>query len=129
MIDNSLLFKLIKFCCVGFSGMIVDFGSTSLLKEKLKINKYIANSVGFIQAATSNYYINRFWTFHSQNSHVMNEYLSFISIALVGLIINNFIIYGLNDRLKLNFYVSKFLAVLVVTIWNFGLNYLITFSS
>lgn len=36
---NLLLLKLIKFLAVGFSGMLIDFGATWLLKEKLnKIN-------------------------------------------------------------------------------------------
>ncbi len=128
MLQNILLLKLIKFCCVGFSGMILDFGTTSILKEKLKLNKYFSNSMGFALAATSNYFINRLWTFQSENSHVITEYLSFITIAVMGLLINNAIIYALNDRMKLNFYVSKLMAILMVTFWNFGLNYLITFA-
>ncbi|OQC33736.1 MAG: GtrA-like protein [Bacteroidetes bacterium ADurb.Bin057] len=55
MIDKIFILKFIKFCVVGASGMVVDFGVTWILKEKLKVNKYIANSTGFILAATSNY--------------------------------------------------------------------------
>jgi hypothetical protein len=32
---------------VGASGLIVDFGLNFLFKEKWKVNKYIANGVGF----------------------------------------------------------------------------------
>ncbi|HEY5470253.1 MAG TPA: GtrA family protein, partial [Bacteroidales bacterium] len=88
---------------MGFSGMLIDFGTTWLLKEKVKVNKYIANSTGFILAATSNYIWNRFWTFHSENSHIATEYFSFILISLVGLAINNLIIYIVSDRMKFNF--------------------------
>ncbi|MCL1932749.1 MAG: GtrA family protein, partial [Candidatus Azobacteroides sp.] len=63
MIDKLFFLKLLKFCVVGFSGMIIDFGTTWFLKEKIKINKYIANSCGFILAASSNYFWNRIWTF------------------------------------------------------------------
>lgn len=128
MINEFLVQKFIKFCVVGFSGMLIDFGATWLLKEKVKVNKYIANSTGFILAATSNYIWNRFWTFHSENSHIATEYFSFIIISLVGLAINNLIIYILSDRLKFNFYLAKLFAIGVVTIWNFIMNYLITFS-
>lgn len=125
--DQLLLLKFIKFCVIGFSGMIIDFGTTWLLKEKARINKYIANSTGFILAATSNYIWNRILTFHSGNHLIVIEYLSFFLISLAGLGINNFIIFILNDRLKLNFYVSKLVAVVVVTCWNFSMNYLVTF--
>ena len=46
--------QFIKFCVVGFTGMVVDFGITFLCKEKLRLNKYISNSLGFVTAASSN---------------------------------------------------------------------------
>jgi len=127
MIDELLLWKFLKFCIVGSSGMIIDFGTTWLLKEKVRINKYIANSSGFILAATSNYLINRYWTFHSENPKVATEYLSFILISVAGLGINNLVLYLLTDKMKLNFYLSKLFAIGVVTLWNFSMNYLFTF--
>jgi len=127
MIDELLLWKFLKFCIVGSSGMIIDFGTTWLLKEKVRINKYIANSSGFILAATSNYLINRYWTFHSENPKVATEYLSFILISVAGLGINNLVLYLLTDKMKLNFYLSKLFAIGVVTLWNFYMNYLFTF--
>jgi putative flippase GtrA len=125
--DKVLFIKFLRFCLVGFSGMIIDFGTTWLLKEKVRINKYIANSVGFTLAASSNYLWNRIWTFHSENRHIFTEYSLFIAISLAGLAINNFVIFLLNDKLKLNFYLSKLIAIGVVTCWNFIMNYLFTF--
>lgn len=127
MINKLILWKFFKFCVIGFSGMLIDFGTTWFLKEKVRINKYIANSTGFILAATSNYIWNRFWTFHSENKQVVTEYFSFLLISLAGLGINNLVIYLLHDKMKLNFYVSKLIAIGVVTLWNFIMNYLITF--
>jgi putative flippase GtrA len=128
MIDILFILKFLKFCAVGFSGMIIDFGTTWLLKEKLKLNKYIANSCGFVLAASSNYMLNRVWTFGSHNRRIVFEYFSFVGIAITGLVINNVIVYVLSDKLKWNFYLSKTVAVGVVTIWNFGMNFLFTFK-
>jgi putative flippase GtrA len=128
MIDRIFLLKFLKFCAVGFSGMLIDFGTTWLLKEKVRVNKYIANSTGFILAATSNYIWNRLWTFQSENSQITFEYLSFIIISVIGLGINNLVIFIFSDKLKFNFYFSKLIAIGVVTIWNFIMNYLITFQ-
>lgn len=127
MLNSIFILKFIKFCVVGFSGMIIDFGTTWLLKEKVKLNKYVANSTGFILAATSNYFLNRIWTFDSHNSSVETEYLSFLAISLVGLLLNNLFIYIFSDRYKINFYLSKAFAIGLVTLWNFGMNYLFTF--
>ena len=125
--DKLIFIKFIKFCLIGFSGMIIDFGITWLLKEKVRINKYVANSIGFTLAATSNYVWNRYWTFHSENNLIVTEYFSFILISLAGLAISNFVIFLLCDKLKLNFYFSKLIAIGVVVIWNFIMNYSITF--
>jgi putative flippase GtrA len=125
--DDLLLVKFIKFCVIGFTGMIIDFGTTWVLKEKAGINKYVANSTGFILAASSNYFWNRTWTFRSESQLIAKEYFSFFVISAAGLGINNFIIFLLNDRLRLNFYLAKLIAVGVVTCWNFTMNYLITF--
>ena len=126
-IDHLILVKFIKFCVVGFSGMIIDFGTTWILKERIKLNKYIANSSGFILAATSNYIWNRIWTFESASTKIATEYFSFLLISLAGLGINNFVIFVFHDRLKLNFYLAKLVAIGVTTAWNFLMNYLITF--
>ena len=128
MIDKMIVLKFMKFCFVGLSGMVIDFSITWLLKEKIRTNKYIANSTGFVLAASSNYILNRFWTFQSKSGHIATEYFSFIIISIVGLAINNLILYFLTDRQKLNFYFSKLIAIGIVTFWNFIMNFLITFS-
>jgi len=127
MIDKIIFFKFLKFCIIGFSGMIIDFGITWLLKEKLKVNKYIANSCGFVLAASSNYFWNRIWTFKSHNDHIGTEYLSFFTISIMGLCLNNLIIWILSDKMKWNFYLSKVIAIGIVTLWNFGMNFFFTF--
>lgn len=127
--DKILILKFIKFCAVGFSGMAVDFGTTWLLKEKAKINRYVANTCGFVLAATSNYILNRIWTFESRNREIATEYLTFFIISLMGLAINNLILWALSDKLKWNFYLSKVCATVVVTLWNFCMNFFFTFAA
>ena len=95
--------QFFKFCVVGGSGVFVDFGVTYLCKEWLKLNKYVANSLGFLCASTSNYILNRIWTFQNENPDITGQYLRFLGIAAVGLVIN------------------------VVTFWNFFMNYFFTF--
>ncbi len=125
---NDILFKLIKFGFVGASGLVIDFGLTYLFKEKVRINKYVANAIGFSAAATSNFFLNKIWTFEDNNTAVLNQYFLFIGIALAGLAINQLVLYLLHHYLKTNFYVAKLLATAVVMFWNFALNYLFTFQ-
>lgn len=121
--------RFIKFCVVGGSGVVVDFGITYICKEWLRLNKYIANSLGFVCAATSNYFLNRIWTFESADPRITRQYLTFFLISAAGLAINNLIVYALNDRAGVKFYLSKLIATAGVTLWNFFMNYYITFTS
>lgn len=123
----DFIFKLFKFGIVGFSGFFVDFLSTWLCIEKLQINKYISNSIGFSIAATSNYILNRIWTFQSSSKEIVKEYAFFLFISFIGLGLNNLFIFILNGKLKINFYYSKIFAISMVVIWNFLANYYFTF--
>jgi putative flippase GtrA len=127
-VSKAFLWKFLKFGIVGFSGLFVDFGVTYVCKEWLKIQKYVSNSIGFTAAASTNYILNRIWTFQSQDPNIALEYTAFFIISLIGLGINNFILWLIITRFKLNFYLSKLFAIGVVTVWNFLANYFITFA-
>ena len=124
----GFLLKFLKFGVVGFSGVFVDFGITYLTKEIFRVQKYIANAIGFITAASTNYFLNRIWTFESTNPKVMIEYTEFFVISLIGLGINTLVLWLLVSRFKMNFYVAKIFAIAVVTVWNFLANAFITFN-
>lgn len=127
-LTRAFILKFIKFGIVGFTGVAVDFSITYICKEWLRIQKYVANSIGFTVAASSNYILNRIWTFKSQDPNIALEYTEFLLISLVGLGINNFILWIVHSKFKQNFYISKLFAIAVVTIWNFFANYYITFA-
>jgi putative flippase GtrA len=121
-----MILRFIKFAIVGFSGMVIDFSITILLKEKLKVHRYVASSAGFITAASSNYIMNRIWTFRSTNPEIFREFGTFILISACGLALNNFILYIFEKRA--GFYPAKILATGVTILWNFFANYYLTFS-
>lgn len=125
---RGFLFKFLKFGAVGFSGLFVDFGLTYLFKEVFHVQKYVSNAIGFMMAASSNYILNRIWTFESTNPNIALEYTEFITISLIGLVINTAILYLLVSKLRMNFYLSKVFAIAVVTLWNFFANLLVTFA-
>ena len=106
-LTREFLLKFLKFGVVGFSGVFVNFGVTYVCKEWLKWNKYLSNILGFIVAATSNYILNRLWTFQSSNPQIGVEYAKYFGIALVGMGLDTLTVYVLNGKLKWNFYLSK----------------------
>ena len=125
---QDFLTKLIKFCIIGFTGLVVDFGLTYLSKEIIRIQKYISNGIGFTVATSTNYFLNRVWTFKSTNPDVFIEYTHFLFISMTGLAINSFILWFLVSKFKNKFYFSKLIAIIITTFWNFFANYLYTFA-
>ena len=122
-----LIIKFIKFLTVGLSGMIIDFSITYICKEKLVINKYVSNSLGFSIAAISNFFLNRYFTYKSNSSEIATEFYWFMGISIISLFIYNGIVWIGINKLNFKFYSSKMLAVFFITFWNFFAHLLITF--
>ena len=129
---RPLITKFIKFGIVGASGMLVHFSVLYLFKEVVGLNPFLANTIGFVTAATTNYILNRIWTFHSQEKQVAVEYLKFILVSIIGLGVNNGTMWITGKLLPdwfedWRFYLIWVFAVGVTTLWNFFGNMLFTF--
>ncbi|MBP5341140.1 MAG: GtrA family protein [Bacteroidales bacterium] len=139
---RPLILKFLKFGIVGASGMLVDFGVLILMRDGVGLPDLWANTISFTCAATSNYFLNHIWTFRSKDKQVGVEYLKFLLVSVVGLGINNGVLFlsshlwpeaynasitllGMNIDV---FYLFKLLAIAITTIWNFFGNMLFTFK-
>ncbi len=121
--------KFIKFGLVGCSGLVIDFSITWLCKEKFRLNKYLSNSIGFCFGVVNNYFLNKYFTFHNNDTNISSQFLSFLIISLIGFSLNNFFLYLLQKKTKINFYICKGIVTMIVFIWNFSANTLYTFAT
>lgn len=139
---RPLITKFLKFGIVGASGMVVDFGILYLLRDIVGLPDLWANTISFTCAATSNYFLNRIWTFRSHEKQVGVEYMKFFLVSVVGLGINNGVLllshllwpvayesgtFCLGVCIDF-FYLFKLLAIAITTLWNFFGNLLFTFK-
>lgn len=129
LLEKAFILRFLRFCVVGVTGTVIDFGLTWLCKEKFHIPKFLANAIGFVVAATNNYILNRIWTWGSTSEQVGIEYAKFFIVSLIGLGINTLILYLMNEKMKINFYISKVFATAVVMLWNFFANNFFTFAA
>ena len=127
--------RLVRFGVVGFSGFCVDFGTTALLNEVFGVWFYLATGVGFCLGATSNYILNRKWTWRSDNPDVAGEFAKFFGVSLIGLGIHYVVFWGCTQVGWLvlggvvdNYWTSKLVATAVVMVWNFLANNYYTFK-
>lgn len=131
---RPLITKFIKFGVVGASGFVIHGGLLYLLRDVVGINQFVANIIGFIAAASSNYFLNRWWTFRSKEKQMGVEYLKFILVSVVGLGINSGTLWVMSQLVPEwtgegdpRFYLLWIVAVGVTTMWNFFGNMLFTF--
>ena len=132
---KPLITKFVKFGIVGASGFVIHGGLLYLLRDVVEINQFVANIIGFVAAATSNYFLNRWWTFRSQEKQVTVEYLKFFLVSVVGLGINTGSLWLLTHLVPSwtgegdwRFYILWLIAVGITTLWNFFGNMLFTFK-
>ena len=85
--------EFLKFGVVGLMVVGINFLVTWLCKEKVGINKYISNSVGFSFAVVNNFLWNRYWTFEANNQPIGEQFLKFVLIAVAGLAINTLLLF------------------------------------
>ncbi|MCW3127319.1 MAG: glycosyl transferase family 2 [Bacteroidetes bacterium] len=127
VIDQALLSKALKFAVVGLSAFLVDFGTVYTFKEKVKLNKYIANTIAFIVSASFNFALNRAWAFGNHDPEIVTQAVKFAVSMTIGFLIATGVIYVFSDRLRMNFYFSKLLGISVAMIWNFTMANLVIF--
>lgn len=128
IIDPIFFEKVIKFVVVGSSAFVIDFSCTYFFKEKMKVNKYVANTLAFVIAASYNFVLNRWWTWGVQDQQVVMQAFKFAGVMTTGLIITSGLIYIFSDRMKVNFYIAKLIGVSVAMVWNFTMNNFVTFG-
>ncbi len=134
-----MLKRFLKFAVVGSIGFIVDFATTALFYEVVGLTMLIATGIGFCFAATSNYVLNRLWTWRSTNPNIRAEYIKFFIVALVGLGLHYIVYLGSISAVPSSLtvmdftitaeWLSKLIATGVVMFWNFGANNFYTFRT
>ena len=124
----------VKYCIVGGTAAVVDFGILFGLTEFfLGIQYYLVSAtISFVFSALTNYTLNRRWTFRSDGKK-RRQIPIFFTVATMGLLINNFIMFlGMEGLLLKNiqygYLLAKVIATGLVLIWNFLGNKYITFN-
>lgn len=127
--------RFVKFAIVGFSGLIVDFTVLNILAHIFDVASWLALAIAFIVAATNNFIWNRLWVYPESRQHSLwKHFPTFLIVNLVGLLINEGILFAFeipitilagSEIIGLN--VTKAIAAVIVMIWNFVVNRLVTF--
>lgn len=117
---TKLINKIIKFSIVGGIATIIDFICLYIFKEYLNIDVILANTLSFIISVIYNYIASITLVFDiNKNKNKKLKFVLFIIFSVIGLIINNTLIYILTSNLNIYYLLSKVIATLIVMIFNF----------
>ncbi|MFR5857371.1 MAG: GtrA family protein [Bacilli bacterium] len=117
---HSKLFKqLFRFGIVGFTAFLIDAGLLYVLTDFLHIHYLISSVISFIVSLIYNYILSIFWVFDVKKKQTYKEVLLFTILSVIGLGINQLVMYVGVDFLNIYYMLCKIMATIIVMIYNF----------
>jgi dolichol-phosphate mannosyltransferase len=123
--------RFFRFGVVGLSGVVVDMGMLFLLSDPSMLGWGLTRSklIAAELAIVNNFIWNDAWTFNDIASHQrgfrhrLQRFAKFQLICLAGLIFNTVLLNLQFNLLGINRYLANAVAIVIVTGWNFWLNF------
>ena len=117
---RSKLFKqLFRFGVVGFTAFLIDAGLLYVLTEYLHIYYLVSSVISFIVSLIYNYILSIFWVFDVKKKQTYKEVLLFVVLSVIGLGVNQLVMYLGVDLLNIHYMLCKVIATIIVMIYNF----------
>lgn len=128
-IMKKLIEQVVKFGIVGIIALIIDVALLNLLMLA-HLNNVVAGTISFVISLIFNYIASMKYVFkHREDMAKWMELLIFVISAVIGLLINDLIIWastlGMVESLRgsavyvLRTNIGKLVATVVVAVWNF----------
>lgn len=118
--NNKLAMQIIKFVIVGGIATIIDFIFLWFFKEIIGLPVLISNTLSFTISVTYNYIASIKWVFDvNKEKDSRKQFIIFITFSIIGLLLNNLILWICNDKFKIYYLIGKVIATGIVMVFNF----------
>jgi len=128
----KFLYKAGRFYTVGASGFIVNYMISLLLTGGVSDMWYLhANVIGIIASITTNFILNKTWTFNDRDfraKKTISQYAKFAMFSSLGALVQLGMVYFLVDGNQVSYPLALILAVMTAAFGNFVLNKKFTFK-
>ncbi|MHA7733551.1 glycosyltransferase [Nitrosopumilus sp. S6] len=128
----KFLSKAARFYSVGALGFLVNYvTSLFFVGTNPEIWYLQANIFGIATSITSNFFLNKIWTFEDRNfnfKRTTKQFLKFIGFSSVGALIQIGIVFGLIENYNVEYPIALVLAILTAAFGNFIFNKKWTFK-
>ncbi len=117
---NGLIEQILKFGVVGVLAFGIDFGVMVACTELLHIDPVISAAISFVVSVVFNYLASMRYVFkHRDDMSPAKEFIIFVVLSVIGLGINELIMWLGVNVLHLHYMLTKIFATGVVMVWNF----------
>ena len=113
------MLQLIKFAVVGVIAAIVDVGVLVILKELLYVDVLFSSAISFGVSVTVNYILSMTFVFKRKDQSRLKEFVVFVSLSIGGLCLNQLVLWFGVSFTSIHYLIVKFLAMVIVPIYNF----------
>jgi len=128
----KFLYKAARFYTVGASGFVVNYLISLLFAGGISDMWYLhANVIGIIASITTNFILNKAWTFGDRDFRIkktMSQYGKFAMFSSLGALVQLGMVYFLVDNVDISYPLALILAVATAAFGNFVLNKKFTFK-
>ena len=115
---KKLINQILKFGVVGGIAFVIDYGILFLLAKVIGLNELISAAISFIISLTFNYFLSTKWVFEAKKQ-TPKEVIIFVLLSVVGLGINEVLIYLGIKKLGIDVMIVKLFATAIVMVYNF----------
>lgn len=120
--------KIVRYFFVGGIAAVIDFSIFFCFAKLLGYNYLLVACVGFVLATVVNYFLSVRFVFRSGVRFTKGAELALVYVfSLIGLGLNQLILFGLVEFVGLEMLLSKVGATGSVFVWNFAARNLIVF--
>ncbi len=117
---QKLMKQIIRFAFVGGSAFVIDYGILYVLNQLCGVNHLVASTISFSVSVVYNYILSTMWVFDVNQEQTKTEQLAvFMVLSVIGLAINNLIIWIFVDNCGMYIMWAKVIATAVVMVYNF----------
>lgn len=118
--SRSLKTQILRFLVTGGLAFIIDYGLLIACTELLGLNYLVSATIGFSVSVIFNYIISVIWVFvPAPGKSRLATMTLFISLSVIGLLINNGIMWAMVELFGLWYAFAKIVATAVVMVFNF----------
>ena len=116
---EKLVKQIVKFGFVGGGAFLIDYSILYVLTEFVGIHYLISSVISFIISLIFNYILSIYWVFDVTKKQTAKEVLIFVILSVIGLGINQVVMYVGSDLLNIYYMITKLVATFIVMVWNF----------